>query len=57
VETAPEIVTRGFNAGEDGFVDGAKRIVETHWRTPAKKKNGLRRDQRKNPRRFEALYF
>ncbi len=28
VETAPEIVTRGFNAGEDGFVDGAKRIVE-----------------------------
>ena len=31
VETTPEIVTRGFNAGElgeDGFIDGAKRIVE-----------------------------
>jgi ribonuclease J len=28
VETTPEIVTRGFNIGEDGFMDGAKRIVE-----------------------------
>ncbi len=28
VETAPEIVTRGFNPGEDGLLDGAKRIVE-----------------------------
>jgi ribonuclease J len=28
VETAPEIVTRGFNPGEDGLMDGAKRIVE-----------------------------
>ena len=28
VETAPEIVTRGFNVGEDGFMEGAKRIVE-----------------------------
>src|ERR1700756_4482193 len=28
VETTPEIVTRGFNVGEDGFMDGAKRIVE-----------------------------
>jgi ribonuclease J len=28
VETSPEIVTRGFNVGEDGFMDGAKRIVE-----------------------------
>jgi ribonuclease J len=28
VETAPEIVTRGFNIGEDGFMEGAKRIVE-----------------------------
>src|SRR5246127_4897171 len=28
VETAPEIVTRGFNPGEDGLMDGARRIVE-----------------------------
>jgi len=27
VETAPEIVTRGFNIGEDGLMDGAKQIV------------------------------
>src|ERR1700693_4442210 len=27
VETAPEIVTRGFAPGEDGFVDGARQIV------------------------------
>src|SRR6201988_79594 len=28
VETSPEIVTRGFNVGEDGFMDGANGIVE-----------------------------
>jgi ribonuclease J len=28
VETPPEIVTRGFNVGENGFMDGAKRMVE-----------------------------
>jgi ribonuclease J len=28
VETSPEIVTRGFNPGEDGLMAGAKRIVE-----------------------------
>ncbi len=27
VETSPEIVTRGFSAGEDGFTDGARQIV------------------------------
>src|SRR2546428_4890805 len=27
VETTPEIVTRGFNPGEDGFMDGARQIV------------------------------
>jgi len=27
VETAPEIVTRGFNTGEDGLMEGAKQIV------------------------------
>jgi ribonuclease J len=27
VESAPEIVTRGFNPGEDGLMDGAKQIV------------------------------
>ncbi len=27
-ESAPEIVTRGFNPGDDGLLDGAKRIVE-----------------------------
>jgi ribonuclease J len=27
VETTPEIVTRGFSPGEDGFVDGARQIV------------------------------
>ena len=27
VETSPEIVTRGFNPGEDGLMDGAKTIV------------------------------
>jgi len=27
VETSPEIVTRGFNPGEDGLLDGAKQIV------------------------------
>jgi len=27
VETSPEIVTRGFNPGEDGLMDGAKQIV------------------------------
>ena len=29
VETAPEIVTRGFNVGENGFMEGAKRMVDT----------------------------
>jgi ribonuclease J len=28
VESSLEIVTRGFNVGEDGFMDGARRIVE-----------------------------
>jgi len=28
VETPPEIVTRGFNVGEDGFMEGARRMVE-----------------------------
>ena len=28
VETTPEIVTRGFNVGDDGFVEGARRMVE-----------------------------
>src|ERR1700747_2278451 len=28
VETTPEIVTRGFNVGDDGFLGGPKRIVE-----------------------------
>jgi ribonuclease J len=28
VESTPEIVTRGFNAGDDGFMEGAKRMVE-----------------------------
>ncbi len=27
VESSPEIVTRGFAAGEDGFMDGARQIV------------------------------
>jgi ribonuclease J len=27
VESAPEIVTRGFAPGEDGFVDGARQLV------------------------------
>ncbi|MGO9084476.1 MAG: ribonuclease J [Candidatus Sulfotelmatobacter sp.] len=27
-ESAPEIVTRGFSPGDDGLLDGAKRIVE-----------------------------
>jgi ribonuclease J len=27
VETTPEIVTRGFSPGEDGFVGGARQIV------------------------------
>ena len=27
VETSPEIVTRGFNVGEDGLMDGARQIV------------------------------
>ena len=27
VETSPEIVTRGFNPGEDGLMDGARQIV------------------------------
>ncbi|MGH9494889.1 MAG: MBL fold metallo-hydrolase RNA specificity domain-containing protein, partial [Candidatus Sulfotelmatobacter sp.] len=28
VETPPEIVTRGFNIGENGFMEGARRMVE-----------------------------
>src|SRR4051795_1190808 len=28
VETSPEIVSRGFNIGEDGFLEGARRMVE-----------------------------
>src|SRR5258707_14557632 len=28
VERTPEIVTRGFNPGDDGLMDGARRIVE-----------------------------
>jgi len=27
VESSPEIVTRGFSGGEDGFMDGARQIV------------------------------
>jgi ribonuclease J len=27
VETSPEIVTRGFEPGEDGFIDGARQLV------------------------------
>ena len=27
VETSPEIVSRGFAAGEDGFMDGARQVV------------------------------
>ena len=27
VETSPEIVTRGFSIGEDGFMDGARELV------------------------------
>ena len=27
VETSPEIVTRGFDPGEDGLMDGARQIV------------------------------
>jgi len=27
VETSPEIVTRGFSPGEDGFVEGAREVV------------------------------
>jgi ribonuclease J len=27
VETSPEIVTRGFSGGEDGWMDGARQIV------------------------------
>jgi len=27
VESTPEIVTRGFNTGEDGLMDGARQIV------------------------------
>jgi ribonuclease J len=27
VETPPEIVTRGFAPGEDGFIDGARQLV------------------------------
>ncbi len=27
VESAPEIVTRGFSAGEDGLMDGARQVV------------------------------
>jgi ribonuclease J len=28
VETTPEIVTRGFNPGDNGFMEGARRLVE-----------------------------
>ena len=28
VETTPEIVTRALNVGDDGFLEGAKRMVE-----------------------------
>jgi ribonuclease J len=41
VETAPEIVTRGFNPGEDGLLDGAKASSKIRWRTPAKKKKPI----------------
>jgi ribonuclease J len=27
VETSPEIITRGFNVGENGFMDGARQIA------------------------------
>jgi ribonuclease J len=27
VESSPEIVTRGFSGGENGFVDGARQTV------------------------------
>jgi ribonuclease J len=39
VETAPEIVTRGFNIGEDGLMDQAPSAWwKTRWRIPARKK-------------------
>src|SRR3989449_972492 len=39
VETSPEIVTRGFSPGEDGFMDGARQIVmETLEQSSAEEK-------------------
>ena len=58
VESSPEIVTRGFDPGEDGFVDGARRLVMQTLRIFERRRKGrLRRDQGKNPRGLEALYF
>ena len=39
VETSPEIVTRGFNVGEDGFMRGRQAVRRRHARHfPARKK-------------------
>ena len=58
VETAPEIVTRGFNPGEDGLLDGAQAHRRRHLGALERRRKGrLRRDQGKNPRGLEALHF
>ena len=38
VETSPEIVTRGFNLGDDGFMEGASAWSKTRSPIPATKK-------------------
>ena len=58
VETSPEIVTRGFSPGEDGFVDGARQIVmQTLESVERGGKSRLWCDQGKDSRRSEAICF
>ncbi len=58
VESAPEIVTRGFAPGENGVIERAREIVHGDAGcVQRRRESGLRRDQGKDPDRSEALYL
>ena len=58
VETAPEIVTRGLQSRRKRLVGWGEAHRRRHLGAlQRRRKSRLRRDQGKNPRRFEALYF
>ena len=59
LESAPEIITRGFVAGDDGaeLLEGASAVVtRTIENSSGRRKNRLGRDGREDPRGPETVY-